>query len=199
MTETESDPDERRASIEALLTASRAGDDLARGELVSVLDGELRRLAGSLMRNQPAWHTLQATALVNEASLRLLRVGRIDAETERQFMGLAARAMRCVLVDHARAKRARPGDWEREAAHLDAIVSAHESRSLDLVALDAALERLEGKDPELSRIVELRFFAGQTMPEVATSLQLPLRSVERGWATARSWLADQLQADLGGG
>ena len=144
------------------------------------------------MREQRKDHTLQATALVNEAYLRL-HDGRELAATDRiGFLALASTAMRCVLVDHARSrgrdKRQPPG----ERVPLDALLVAYEDRAVDMLALDEGLERMDAFDPEMARAVEMRFFGGLSAEETAGFLGIPLRTFERRWQAARAWLRAEI-------
>ena len=171
--------------ITELLNRARGGDAAAAESVIAILYDELRAIARAQMGG--AAHTLQPTALVHEAYLRLVR--REDSwENRRHFLGFAARAMRSVLVDHARAKQRvkRGGKLERDPLH--AAVAWFEENRIDLLALEDALRRLEGEDPRQHRIVELRFFAGLSNAEAAEALSISLATVEREWAVARAWL-----------
>jgi len=171
--------------ITQLLNRAREGDTEAAQRVMAVLYDELRSIARDQM--QGAEQTLQPTALVHEAYLRLVR--RTESwENRGHFLGYAARAMRSVLVDHARAKRRakRGGGLEREPLH--AAAAWFEENRIDLLALDEALQRLAKEDPRQHRIVELRFFAGLENAEVARVLSVSPATVERDWAVARAWL-----------
>jgi RNA polymerase sigma-70 factor, ECF subfamily len=194
--------------VSALIQRAMGGDRAAEDALFRLLYPELRRRAGAMMRRQPVWHTLQATALVHEAWLRLGLGGGQggdqggDGSTggpggpewagRNHFVGAAASAMRQVLVDHARTRDAqkRGGGLRREP--LDELLVAYEERSVAMLDLDAALERLAAKDPRAARVVELRFFGGMTMADVAATLGVPLRTVERDWRAARARLLAEL-------
>ena len=156
--------------------------------LVEALYAELRERAGHYMRGQPAGHTLQPTALVNEVYLKLSTSGDSTWNDRVHFLATASRAMRQVLVDHARCrareKRTPPGT----AVPLDQIVLGYEERAVDLMALDEALADLAGFDATMARAVELRFFGGLSQEETAGLLKIPQRSFERRWAAARAWL-----------
>jgi RNA polymerase sigma factor (TIGR02999 family) len=164
----------------------------AREALYPLVYGELRDAAARAMRRERADHTLQPTALVNEAWLKLSAGAGVEWRDRNHFVGIAARAMRQVLVDHARSRQAEKRGGDRERVVLDEASSPFESPDLDLVALDEALERLAENDAELGRMVELRFFAGLTVPETAEVMGVSHRRVERGWAVARSWLHGEL-------
>ncbi len=183
----------RPADITALLSRMHAGDDEARSELFARLYRELHLRAEAWMRWQSPAHTLQATALVHEACLRLLCTEPCQDRTH--FLALAASAMRSVLVDHARRKAStkRSGRWNRVPIDaLDGVVVACEERALDVVALDEALERLARMDPPMARAVELAYFGGLSQPEIAACLDLPLRSFQRHWQATRAWLSAEL-------
>ena len=148
------------------------------------------------MREQPANGSLQATALINEAWMRISRLDGLSFEGRRHFYAFASRAMRSVLVDHARKRAAskRGGDDLRLSITSVARLSEPQpdADTLDLLDLNDALERLQAKDPELARLVELRFFAGLTNAAVAELLGVTERSIERRWRFARAWLRDQM-------
>lgn len=154
--------------------------------------GELRRLARAQLGRLPPGKTLQPTALVNEAWLRLAGKDVDDAASRREFIGLAARAMRDILVEDARRKAARKrgGDWRR--ADPEQLVLATESPPEELLALNEALDELERQQPRRARIVQLRFFAGLTEEETAEALELSERTVRREWRLARLWLFERL-------
>jgi RNA polymerase sigma factor (TIGR02999 family) len=156
---------------------------------------ELRRLAASFLQRERPGHTLQPTALVHEALLKCSRWPGVDTLDKPTFVATAARAMRIVLVDHARRKRAEKRGGGRPGVPLDAAMALYEESVSDLVALDEALERLGALDPQLARIVELRFFGGLTEAEIAADLGVSHRTVTRAWRFARVWLAHE----LGGG
>ena len=181
--------------ISELLDRVRAGDATAEQALLGELYGELHRLASLHMRRQAAWHSLQATELLNEAYLRLIGTeGQRAYASRAHFLGYASQAMRSVLVDHARRRRARSNEKAAGGDEaLDHIFVTIDERELDLEALDAALQELETFDPKMARAVELRFFGGLAMEEVAEVLEMPKRSLERRWASTRSWLRRRMQ------
>lgn len=185
-------PDPR---ITQLLERLNSGDEAAGDALAPLVHAELRRLADDLMRRQPAGHTLQPTALVNEAWLRLARDGEAAWRDHRHFFRVAAKAMRSILVDHARRKAALKRAGAGLRVPLDEALEAYERRSIDVVAVDEALERLAAIDGDLVRLVELRFFAGLSIPETARVLDVSTPTVERGWRTARALLQIQLSGD----
>lgn len=161
-------------------------------ELLPVVYDELRHLAQRIMRYERSSHTLDPTALVHETYLKLRAHRNLAFEDQNHFVAIAARAMRQVLVGHAEARAAakRGGGWGR--LDLDHVVMLFEDRVADVVALDEALRRLGGIDPDAVRLVELRFFGGLDMSECATVLTTSKRTVEREWALARAWLRREL-------
>jgi RNA polymerase sigma factor (TIGR02999 family) len=175
-----------------LLEEVNAGDERAFQTLVTLLHGELRRMAGSMMRNQAAGHTLQPTALVNEAYLRLVQ-GETRWEGRAHFFGAAARAMRQVLIAHARHHAAQKRDAGVRVTFHDIDVAGPDPQ-LDLLALDAALAALARVDERYSRVMELRYFAGCTLPEIAELTGRSLATVKRDWTYARAWLYDYMSA-----
>jgi RNA polymerase sigma factor (TIGR02999 family) len=171
-----------------------AGDSAVASQLAPVLYEELHGLALRMMRDQGAGHTLQPTALIHEAWMKLVGASERTVESRAHFAALAARAMRSVLVDHARRKGAekRGGDGERVA--LDTVLFEFEAPSVDLLELDEALTTLSNLDGELGRIVELRFFAGMSVEETAAVLGVSEATIARRWRIARMWLWNQLNA-----
>jgi RNA polymerase sigma factor (TIGR02999 family) len=161
--------------------------------LIGELYGELRQRAERFMRDQPRDQTLQATALVHEACLKLCGRGEREGLDRPRLLALASAAMRSVLVDHARArgriKRSPPG----RRLPIDELQLAFEERAGDLVALDAALAKLGTFDPEMVAVVDLHFFAGLAFPQVARATGIPLRTLERRWAATRAWLLGELR------
>ncbi len=168
------------------------GDSVAEGELYTRLYEELKSQADVYMRRQPAGHTLQATALVHEAYTRLFRGADTRWANRGHFLAFAAKAMRSVLVDHARGKnRARRGTPKQMTMnHIEADLK---KQGIEIVDLDDVLSRFAEKDPRGAQIVELRFFGGLTMDEIASVLDVPKRSVERDWLSARVWLGRELR------
>ena len=144
------------------------------------------------MRERRKDHTLQATALVHEAYLRLHEGRELAASDRVGFLALASTAMRCALVDHARAHGSEKRQPPDERVPLDALLVAYEDRAVDMLALDEALERLDGFDPEMARAVEMRFFGGLSAEETAEFLGIPLRTFERRWKAARAWLRAEI-------
>jgi RNA polymerase sigma factor (TIGR02999 family) len=184
---------EQRTDLTAILDEARSGDADARDRLVRAIYAELRRTAGGLIRRERPDHTLQASALVNEALLRLLDGDTLaDVPNRRYLFAAAAQAMRHVLVDHARRRNARKRDGNHVRVPLDQVLAGYEERRLDVIALDEALERLARDHPRPAQVVILRFFGGWSVPEVAGILEVSDTSVENDWRFARAWLRGQL-------
>jgi RNA polymerase sigma factor (TIGR02999 family) len=182
--------------VTRLLGRARDGDERARGELVSRVYEELRRVASGLMRRERPDHTLSPTAVVHEAVIRLLGEAVFDRAADRSFLfASAARAMREVLIDHARRRSAGRRGGGRRRVPLDSVVDYFEGQGLDVVAVHEALDRLAELDPRQAQVMTLRYFGGMTVPEVAAALGVSVVTVERDWRLARAWLAGQ----LGGG
>lgn len=156
---------------------------------------ELRKLARHYLRRERAGQSLQATALVNEAYLRLKRDKRQPWQNRTHFLAIAANSMRQILVERARARKAAKRGGEQIRITLDEAVAAGGEREIDLMALDEALTRLAVIDPEAARIIELRFFAGLSIEEAAESLGISPATVKRGWNMARAWLKREMQEE----
>lgn len=189
------DPLPGREEITRLLAAladTGPSDEEAREAVIQRLYPELRELAGALMARERAGHTLQPTALVNEAWLRLVDVDMINLEGRAHFFGIAARCMRQVLVDHARARSAEKRGGDRARVTLEAGALAAEDPEFELIALDSVLTRFESLDPRAARVAEMRLFAGMTIDEIAADLKVSPRTVDGDWATARMWLSREL-------
>ena len=182
-------------NVTALLAAWGDGDQAAQSELIEVVYAELKRLAKSYLRREYANHSLAATALVHEAYLKLVDQRQVHWRNRSHFFGIAAQAMRRILVDRARASLAakRGGHALRVVANEEDVL--WEPPGVDLVALDEALCRLESVEPRWSRLVELRFFAGLTGEETAAVLAVSLATVKRDWNLARAWLYRELRAE----
>jgi RNA polymerase sigma factor (TIGR02999 family) len=179
--------------VTRLLDAAAAGDPKAAAELLPLIYDELRKLAAARMAAEAPGQTLQATALVHEAYLRLVGGDPAAQWNGRgHFFAAAAEAMRRILVEAARRKHGprRGGGWGR--IDLDEAVAGPADAPDRLLDLDAALTRLRGVDPVAARVVELRYFAGLTMPQAADALGIPLRTAERNWTFARTWLHREL-------
>jgi RNA polymerase sigma factor (TIGR02999 family) len=183
--------------VATLLAQFRHGDTLASDKLLALLYSELHQLAKAMMHGRSAGHTLQATALVHEAYVKLAGNHEKPWNDRAHFLAVAAKAMRCVLIDHARAKMRAKRDAGIEHSRLDEnaidqIVITYEDRALDLLALDEALERLARFDPLMARAVELRFFGGLDVADVAQTLGIQRRTLERQWAATRAWLFQEI-------
>lgn len=182
--------------VTQLLLAWRDGDEAALAQLAPLVQAELHRLAERYLRRERAGHTLQATALVNEAYLRLIDAHSIQWQNRAHFFGLAAQVMRRVLVEHARQRQ----QLKRGGAALQVSLAEAEAvaqqRSARVLALDDALRVLAHFDQRKSRIVELKFFGGLSEEEIAEVLQISLRTVQRDWNLARAWLYHELSKGM---
>jgi RNA polymerase sigma factor (TIGR02999 family) len=176
-----------------LLLAWGCGDESAFDQLVPLVHAELHRLARRHMRGERSGHTLQTTALVNEAYLRLMDLKRVRWQDRAHFFAMSARLMRRVLVDHARSRQfVKRGGGARMTPFDDASMSVQPS--VDLVALDDALGALAAIDPRKSKVVEMRFFAGFSVEETAAALHVSAETVMRDWRVAKAWLHRELQS-----
>lgn len=178
-------------SVTQLIAEWKGGDANALEVLLPVVYSELYRLAHSCLRGERTDHTLQSTALVNEAYLRLVSQGPNHIKDRAHFLGIAAHLMRQILVDHARAQRAAKRDGGKRV-ELDESVHPLQALDVDLLALDEALQELARLDSDQCKIVEMRFFAGLSVEEVATTMGISPATVKRQWATARAWLSREL-------
>jgi RNA polymerase sigma factor (TIGR02999 family) len=177
---------------------ARDGDERARDELIAMVYDELRRVASHLMRRERVDHTLSPTAVVHEAVIRLLGTAFFDKGKDRSYLfASAARAMREVLVDHARRRAAERRGGDRRRVPLDGVLDYFDGHGLDVIAVHEALDRLAEWHPRQSQVMTLRYFGGLTMPEVAEALGVSVVTVERDWRLARAWLGGQLQEEGG--
>lgn len=186
---------DRMGAVTQLLARWRDGELAARDQLLEQVYGELRRIAQRQFRRERPGHTLQATGLVHEAFERLVGQHAIPAADRGQFFAVAARMMRRVLVDHARARHA---DKRGGGAAMITLADDHHvpvERAIDLVRLDDALAALALLDPEQARLVELRYFAGLTIEDTAEALGVSPATVKREWTTAKAWLRRELAGD----
>jgi RNA polymerase sigma factor (TIGR02999 family) len=176
--------------ISQLLDAAAAGDRRAAADLLPLVYDELRRLAAARMAAEDPGHTLDATALVHEAYLRLIGDQHFDGKAH--FFAAAAEAMRRVLVNHARDRSRRKRGGGRNRVDLDRLTGPAVATDDDLLELDDALDRLANEFPVAAELVKLRFFAGLTLGDAAEAMGLPRRTADRHWSFARAWLADAL-------
>ena len=185
-----------RPDVTLLLARARDGDEQARDDLIARVYGELRRVAEGLMRREHPGHTLSPTAVVHEAVIKLLGEAALDRAADRSYLfASAARAMREVLIDHARRRAtARRGGGQRRVP-LDAVVDYFEDQGLDLVAVHEALDRLAERNGRQAQVVTLRYFGGLTVPEIAEALGVSVGTVERDWRIARAWLSNELRGE----
>ena len=175
-------------SVTQLLIRSSRGDRAALDEMLPLVYGELRRLANYYLKKERRGHTLQPTALVHEAYMRLVDQRQVDWKNRAQFFGLAAEMMRRILINHARDRMAAKRGSDAQRVSLSAIAEFTPKRDTDLVDLDEALNQLTAMDERKSRIVELKFFGGLTTEEIAEVLQVSVATVKREWSLARAWL-----------
>ena len=187
---TMSDPNSH--DVTQLLKAWSGGDQQALNELMPTLYAEIRKLAGSYLRRERPDHTLQASALVNEAYLRLIEVRRVEWQNRGHFFAMASRIMRRILVDAARAREARKRQAGSEQVSMADAITLAGAASVDYAALDDALTALEARDPRKCRVVEMRFFGGMSEEETALALRCSLGTIKRDWRLAKAWLAREL-------
>jgi len=179
--------------VTELLELWSQGDQLALEQLVPLVYGELHRLAQRYMADERPGHTLQATALVNEAYVRLAGSAHTNWESRTQFFGVCAQVMRRILVDWARARQAGKRGGNIAILELEDALAATAQPGSDLVAIDDALKALAEIDPRKSRVIELRFFGGLSVEETAAVLKVSVETVHRDWRLARSWLRRELR------
>jgi RNA polymerase sigma factor (TIGR02999 family) len=183
------------ADLSAILAAAGAGDQAAAERILPLVYDELRAQAERFLRGERRGHTLQPTALVHEAYLRLAEQTRVQWKSRVHFLAVAATMMRRILVNHARSRSRQKRGGEALRLTFDEGLATESRRELDLVALDEALERLGAIDAQQARLVELRFFAGMTAEEAAAALGISERTAHRDWAMAKAWL----HAEIGKG
>lgn len=183
-----------RGEITRLLDAANDGDEHALGDVISLLYQQLRAMAHRQLAGEAPGHTLDTSALVHEAYLRLADIDRIRWQDRQHLMAMAARTMRRVLIDHALRRRASKRGGGAAPVALAEELAAVDERADELCALDEALERLARLNPRQSQIVECRFFAGLSIEETAIALALSPATVKRDWTAARAWLNRELQS-----
>ncbi|MEO8259859.1 MAG: ECF-type sigma factor [Acidobacteriota bacterium] len=182
------------SDVAAMVDRARRGDEQALADLLPIVYDELRRLAARYLRRERPGQTLQATALVHDAYLRLLRDSQLSWQNRAHFFGIAARSMRQILIERARTRSAAKRGGSRLRVTLDpGLIAAAPTPDFDLEALDEALTRLAALDAELARVVEVRFFGGLSIEETAEALAISPATVKRRWTLARAWLARELR------
>jgi RNA polymerase sigma factor (TIGR02999 family) len=186
-------PRPKPEQLQTLVDGARQGDQQSLEAIVPIVYDELRRLAANYLRRERPGQTLQATALVHDVYLRLLQDANLSWQNRAHFFGIAARSMRQILIERARARHAgkRGGDQVRVTFDPGLLV-ANPGNSIDLEALDEALKKLEAQDAELARVVEVRFFGGLSIEETAEALVMSPATVKRRWTVAKAWLAREL-------
>ena len=187
-----SSADNSATDVTRLLVDWGHGDQSALDSLLPLIYNELRRVADSYLRRDRPGHTLQATALVNEAFLQLINQDQINWQNRAHFFGAAANLMRQILIQHARANHAAKRGGERQKLYLDEAGDMAQANDLDLVALDDALRDLETVAPRQCRIVELRYFGGLNIEETAEALSISPATVKREWTMAKAWLRREI-------
>ena len=187
-----------REDVSVLLGQLAKGNESAASKLIPIVYDELRRLAAACMRRERQDHTLQPTALVNEAYLKLIEQRDVDWQGRAHFFGIAAQIMRRILIDHARAHLRDKRGGGAIAVPLDEALVFSPEQSSEIVRLNEALERLAKFDPRQSKIVELRFFGGLTVEQTAELLSLSPTTVKREWSMAKAWLHGELRESNGG-
>jgi RNA polymerase sigma-70 factor, ECF subfamily len=178
--------------IDPLLRQLRAGDKAAFDRLLPLVYPELHRIAKRYFRRERLGHTLQTTALVHEAYLRLVNQRLADCEDQAHFLGVAAFLMRRILVNHARGRQSAKRGSDPVPVTLDEAIAVAEQRADEVLAVDQALTRLAGLDAEQARLVEMHFFGGMGFDEIAVALGVSVPTAKRRWASARAWLSREL-------
>jgi RNA polymerase sigma factor (TIGR02999 family) len=182
--------------VTGLLHEWRQGDAAAFEKLMPLVYGEMRRLAHRYMRRERGGHTLQTTALINEAYLRLVGQQQVDWKSRAHFFAVTAQVMRHVLIDHARRLRfLKRGGAEAQRVGLEEAEAMTEERAAELIALDEALQELARLDPRKARVVELRYFGGLSLEETAEVLEVAVMTVRRDWRAAKAWLYKEVTSD----
>jgi RNA polymerase sigma factor (TIGR02999 family) len=181
--------------VTQLLLAWNSGDQAALEELMPLVYKELHRLASNCLRWERQGHTIEATALVNEAYLRLVDQRQVEWQNRTHFFSIAARIMRRILVQYARDRKAEKRGGGAQRVSLEKVILLAEERNVDIIALDNALNLLAQNDPRKSQLVELRFFSGLTFEEASEILGISLITAKRDWAMAKAWLHRELQKE----
>lgn len=184
---------DRAGDVTRLLGDLKAGDKAAEAQLLELVYPELRKIARRYLRSERSGHTLQPTALVNEAYLQLTQQLDKDWQGRSHFFAIAAQLMRRILVDHARHKKAAKRDGARKQVELTETLAVTEDRLDEILDVDLALQRLAEFDPRRATVVELRFFGGMTEEEVGEVLDVAPRTVRRDWNVAKAWLHGELR------
>jgi RNA polymerase sigma-70 factor, ECF subfamily len=183
--------------VTLLLSALTRGDAGAESKLIPVVYEELRRLAGSYMRRERVDHTLQATALVHEAYLKLVEQRSVNWQSRAHFFGVAAQLMRRILIDHARGHTRQKRGGEQQKISLDEAFVFSEQQADELLAVDDSLNLLAKIDPRQAKVVEMRFFGGLSVEEAAEALGISPKTVKRDWSVAKAWLYADLKERYG--
>lgn len=178
--------------VTQLLLQASAGDRAALDAMMLIVDAELRDLSAGYLRNERAGHTLQPTALVNEAYLRLIDQLEVTWQNHAHFLGVAALMMHRILVNYAEARNADKRGGGASQVTLDDAMAVFQTRNLDVIAVDEALTRLAATEPRKAQIMEMRFFGGLTVPQIAGVLNTSVSTVERDYTVARAWLQREL-------
>lgn len=181
--------------VTGLLQAAHDGDQAAEAALLPLVYDELRRRANGMMRRESAAHTLQPTALVHEAYMRMIRQDNVDWQGRTHFFALSSKMMRRVLVDHARSRMRQKRGGDAVKVSLDSGLQLSVQRDPDILALDQALTRLAALDERQARIVEMRFFGGMTVSDVADVLGVSKRTIEAEWTMIKAWLRRELSEE----
>jgi RNA polymerase sigma-70 factor, ECF subfamily len=184
--------DSRSPDVTELLDQLSAGSEKALDDLLPLVYGELRRQAARYLRRERQNHTLQPTALVNEAFIKLVDQRNVRWQNRAHFFGVAAQAMRRIVIDHARTKHRVKRGGVQQAVTLDEGMIAADARSVDVLALDEVLTRLAALDERQARVVELRFFGGLSVEETAEVMEISPATVKREWSMAKAWLYNEL-------
>ncbi|MCI0413226.1 sigma-70 family RNA polymerase sigma factor [bacterium] len=185
------------SEVTKYLQAWNQGDEAALEKLMPIVYNELRKLARSYMRRERSGHTLQATALVHEAFLRLIDQNAVTWQNRAHFFGIAAQMMKRILVNHEVSRRAAKRSGGAEKVTLEQAKGIESQQDLDIIQLNEALQELESMDSRQCRIVELRFFSGLTLEETAEVMNLSLATVKRDWSTAKLWLRQRISKGTG--